>query len=247
MSFTVVILSKCAANLGTCVRAIRQHESAAPILVVDDGVDWDHEAVRDLEGQVRVLAGYKPFVFARNANSAICVACEDDVILLNDDALLKTPKGFSCLARKAEERPEFGVIASTCNNVGNLNQHQQVIPRWPAAVAPDLADIREDPRMVCFVCVYIPRRTIREVGLLDERFTDYGCEDDDYCLRVRQAGLKIGIYDGCFVDHASLPSQFRGHGGGNFRPNLRRFIEKHGTDNWGRSRETSPFAELFPA
>jgi GT2 family glycosyltransferase len=69
--------------------------------------------------------------------------------------------------------------------------------------------LREDPRMVCFVAVLIPARTLATVGLLDEEFVTYGYEDDSYCYRVRRAGLKIGIHDGCFVDHGSLKSTFR--------------------------------------
>lgn len=143
------------------------------------------------------IAGAKPFVYARNVNLGIVAAGTDDVVLLNDDAILQTPGGFSLLQRAAQEHPEYGVIASTCNNVGNRNQ-------WPQGVG-----LREDPRIVCFVAVLIPRRTIDLVGMLDERFVGYGFEDDDYCYRVRQAGLKIGIHDGCFVDHGSLRSTFR--------------------------------------
>jgi GT2 family glycosyltransferase len=182
---------------------------------------------------VKVVAGEKPFIFARNANIGIRAAGDDDVILLNDDALLKTPCGFSELRSLAHLNPEYGIIASSCNNVGNQNQ------------LPKARGLREDPRMVCFVCVYIPRRTIDTVGLLDQRFAGYGVEDDDYCLRVRQAGLKIGIWDGCFVDHQSLSSEYRGQGSGDFRANLKRFIEKHGFDNWGMPKERSNWPELF--
>ena len=106
--------------------------------------------------------------------------------------------------------------------------------------------------MVCFVCVYIPRSTIDSVGLLDERFVGYGLDDDDYSLRVRDAGLKIGIFDRCFVDHGSLTSSYRGPDnnrgkGGDYRPNMKLFIEKWGVDNRGLGKDRSPFKELFPA
>jgi hypothetical protein len=70
-------------------------------------------------------------------------------------------------------------------------------------------------------------------------------DDDSYCLRVRQAGLKIGIHDGCYVDHKHLVSTFRGNVGADYRPNLKIFIEKYGHDNHGRTKETSDFPELF--
>jgi GT2 family glycosyltransferase len=149
--------------------------------------------------------------------------------------LLETTGGFADLHRVAQQHPEFGVVSAACNTVGNMNQHRHPGRR-----------LREEPRMVCFVCVLIPRTTIDAVGLLDERYVDYGMDDDDYCLRVRQAGLKIGIFDGCFVDHSKLTSTYRGRGSGDYRPNLRRFTEKWGIDNWGRTKEQSQFPECFP-
>ena len=236
MSFCVIILSRDASNLVPCVRAVQACEpdlAPARIIVVDDGARV--EAEEQLRG-VWWTRGEVPFVFARNANRGIQIAAPDDAILLNDDALLETSGGFTRLAQIAEQHPEHGIIAAACNNVGNVNQNRR---------SEDA--LRDEPRMVCFTCVYIPRRTIATVGLLDERYTDYGCDDDDYCFEIRKAGLKLGIYDGCHVDHKSLHSSFRGPAGrgGDYRPNLRRFIQKWGTDNWGRTKEQSQFKELF--
>lgn len=220
MSFTVVIPSKNASNLGLCSLSVFEHEPAARIIVVDDGLPSDLFLAKPAE----FIPGLKPFVFARNCNIGIRAAGNDDVILLNDDALMKTPGGFTALAAVAAEHPEYGVISAVTNSAGNPGQFRKNI------------GLREEARMVCFVCVYIPRTTIERVGLLDERYVDYGMDDDDYCFSVRAAGLKIGIFDGCFVDHLSLKSSFRGEAraGGNFLPNLARFKQKWGVDNWGR-------------
>jgi len=230
---SVIIPSKTASNLGPCIRAVRKHEPDVRIVVVDDGVDW--KALHDIPLVYRIT-GEKPFVFARNVNMGMAAAGNDDVIVLNDDALLQSPGGFTRMQKAAVEHPEYGLIGSTCNNVGNVNQ-------WPQGGNA----LREDPRMVCFVCVLIPRRTIETVGLMDERFSAYGCEDDDCCFRVKQAGLKIGIHEGCYVDHKSLISSFRGRAGagGDFKPNLKRFIAKWGVDNWGKPKSQSQFKELF--
>jgi GT2 family glycosyltransferase len=219
-TLTVIVPSKTLSNLIPCLRAVGLQNPGTSRIVVDDGIGLPPEASGKLDGLYeQVLPGVKPFIFARNINIGIRAAA-GDVILLNDDALLRTPCGFSALQRIAAERPEYGVIAATCNIVGNRRQ-------WPQNKG-----LREEPRMVCFVCVLIPRRTIDIVGLLDERFTGYGCDDDDYCLRVRTAGLKIGIFDGCFVDHSTLRSTFRGRvlSAGDYRPNLKIFAAK-----WGAS------------
>lgn len=232
MAFSVIILSKTASNLAPCVSTIFDQGERPRIIVVDDGIDWDETPNLDL---VTVVQGIKPFIYARNVNLGIKAAGTDDVILLNDDALLTTRRGFSALGLAAQG---YGIVSPAMNNCGNPNQ-------WPAARNGPL--VRREDRTLCFVCVYIPRATIDKVGLLDERFVHYGMEDDDYCLRVRNAGFNLGIFDDCFIDHSKLKSSFRGgpEAGGDFRPNLKLFIEKWGVDNWGHTKEQSDWSDLF--
>lgn len=203
-------------NLIPCVEAVRKHEPVAEIIVVDDGVDWS-EAWR-LKSGVTAIFGQKPFIFARNCNLGI-QACEGDVILLNDDALLETPFGFHELEAASHAHPEMGLISAVTNLAGNEAQRPQDV------------GLRTEPRNVAFVCVYIPRRTLDRIGLLDERFSAYGWEDNDYCRRVQEAGLEIGIFDDCFVDHASLHSTFRGlpHTPGDISAGREIYVAKWGT------------------
>jgi GT2 family glycosyltransferase len=216
-SLSIIIPSRTDANLGACVRSIRAAGETCQVIVVDD-FDGPKRFLLACDEPVDWQEGEKPFVFARNINIGIRAAA-GDVVLLNDDAMLKTRLGFTALQRAAAARPEYGVVAATCNVVGNRRQWPQHGP-----------GVRPEPRMVCFVCVFIPRSTIETVGFLDERFVGYGCDDDDYCLRVRKAGLKIGIFDGCFVDHSSLKSTFRGStlSAGNYQSNLKIFADKWG-------------------
>ena len=263
---SVVILSKNADNLAPCVQAIVDNERIAGqpgvedgtglrIVVVDDGVDWArYVELSGCNANVptdqfvalpyisEIVPGIRPFVFARNANLGIVASGNADVVLVNDDALLRTKYGFSGMQLIASSWwPRTGILAATCNNVGNLAQHPRPIPF-------DYIGFRREERMVCFVCVLIPRATIEMVGPLDEDFTSYGVDDDDYCLRVTRAGLGIAITDLCYVDHGSLTSSYRGEAGvgGDFRPNLRIFIQKYGTDNRGLTREQSPWRDLWP-
>jgi len=48
---------------------------------------------------VRWVTGITPFIFARNVNLGIAAAWRN-VVLLNDDACLITPRGFPCWRRK---------------------------------------------------------------------------------------------------------------------------------------------------
>lgn len=196
MSFTVIIPSRDVGNLRACLLALREREPDCKVIVVDDGLELP-EGMWQPEPRCALIAGRKPFVFARNCNLGIAAAGTDDVVLLNDDALLDTPGGLTALALECREHPEYGLIAATTNVTGQPLQ-------WRGSVG--LREVRN----VAFVCAYIPRATIDRVGLLDEQFTTYGWEDNDYCRRVRMAGLKVGVYDHCYVDHGSLRSTFRG-------------------------------------
>lgn len=239
MSFSVVVLSKNSANLHSCVEAVRKHEPEAEIVLIDDGV-FHNFVVRTIDGKretgweckdvakaqafmdeyapCTILTGYRNFVFARNANLGLRYSCEplrtevqgqfpftitrpprhDGVVLLNDDALLETPGGFTVMAKAAEEHPEVGIIGATTNVTGQPLQ-------LPHGIGLRCLD------HFAFVAVYIPQRTIQRIGYLDERYClDYGVEDRDYAMACQQAGLKVCVHDGCYVDHGKLHSSFRG-------------------------------------
>ena len=217
---SVVIPSKTAANLSACVAAIWKHEpdrAGLRIIVIDDGLDW-RTVMPD--GQpynapgaaliparlLQMVDGIKPFIFARNCNLGIKAAGDDSVILLNDDALLESPGGFTLLQRAAEEHPEYGLISATTDVAGNTAQWRREGGRLRTCPSPTPGNSFST---VAFVCVLIPRRTIETVGLLDERFDPGMFEDNDMCRRIAQVRLKIGIHDGCLVNHSRLQPTFR--------------------------------------
>lgn len=50
-------------------------------------------------------------------------------------------------------------------------------------------------------CMMIRKKALDQVGLFDEQFKLYGNEDNDYCLRMVQAGWKLMYYMGVYVHH----------------------------------------------
>ncbi len=199
-------------NLRACVTALRHCNGAmshARLIVIDDGLAIPRGSVLD-DAIITYLAGVKPFVFARNVNIGIAAAGRDDVIIMNDDATMQSPNGIALLSEACAAHPECGLMsASTNGGTQWQNRRSTTGVRY---------EVRYDDVMVSFVCVFIPRATIDRLGPLDERFglladavagpRGYGCEDDDYCWRVRASGMRLGICDGVFVNHKRLSGTF---------------------------------------
>jgi GT2 family glycosyltransferase len=224
-NLTVIIPSKNHVNLSQCIGAVRTAGETCRIIVVDDGINLP-ELTRSAKNgslkNVKIIEGKKPFVFARNCNIGIREAGEDDVILLNDDALLKSKNGFTLLQKEAEAHSEYGCIGAVTNVTGQIMQKP---------MKKGLRSLHN----IAFVCVLIPRKTIDKIGLLDERYClDYGVEDRDYCEEILLAGLQVGVHDGCYVDHASLVSSYRGSPMAHGRSDKNRalFLEKFKRKNY---------------
>ena len=181
MSFNVVILSAQAANLVPCVRSVLANGpdlSPEQIVVVDDGARAEAEPQLP---PVRWVPGVRPFIYARNAQPGHQCGRHGCDPAQRRRAVDHAP--WLHAARAAiRGRPQPGVYSAGIRGVvGNRRQ-----------IASQQRQLRLEPTMLAFVCVYIPRSAIDQIGLLDERFTGYGCEDNDYCARARVAGARAG-------------------------------------------------------
>ncbi len=199
--YNIVIPSATENNIRVCLEALKSKQPGwrEKVLVYDnDPSDGVREACKDY-GVHRVIGG-KPFVFSRAVNACIELSPEKDIIILNDDAVLQTIDGFYSLHSEASKHPEFGIVSSAILGiVGNPEQHHK-----------NSSSIRAvSLHTVAFICVHISHDVIENIGLFDERLIHYGWEDNLYCLQARAARYKLGVFDGCIVEHGSLPSTYR--------------------------------------
>jgi hypothetical protein len=198
--FKVVILSASGNNLRACVAAIFKHEpqiSPADIIVVKDG---NYHGAQSMLPLLTWVNGEKPFQFSRNANIGMRAAGDADVILCCDDAILQTPGGFSKMAKAG--RIFRGLTSATIQGVvANDNQK-----RDPSDCC---LDMRREDNLLCFICMFILRDVWNIIGEMDERFTGYGYEDNDYSRRTQIAGMRLWVCEQCVVEHESQPSVWR--------------------------------------
>lgn len=226
--YNVIILTRNNYNLEKCVESIDRYNPGycGRVIAVDDD---ETGSVKDacIAREIARIQGTKPFCYSRNVNLAIQETTLD-CLILNDDALLENENGFDLLAKAANREKEYGVVSPAIRGVVGCHEQRYAGEMWNGRIRA----VRH--HTLTFVCVYIRRDVIDRVGMLDERFTCYSHQDDDYCQRVRDAGFKLGTFDGCFVEHGiTLKSTFRHHADGSpkhqeLEIGARIFKEKHG-------------------
>ncbi len=193
--YGVVILSRYPEYAQRLIASAKRfHKHLPPILVVRDR---NEATYRD---DAFVVDGQQPFVYARNANIGFLFFGKMDVVLCNDDLEIVEDDFFPRLHSISAKWPRCGLLSPLIDGgVGNPLQ------RYPFGVAPPPLKIpalfRIDTGTVCFPCVLIRRLLIDKIGPLDENFTGYGFDDDDYCIRTREAGFWTMITTQLRVKH----------------------------------------------
>ncbi len=174
----------------------------------DSKIAYEHDTLQVIvaSGQVAdyakhfyyngTIVGPEPFSFPRNANIGIRAAGRADVFLVNDDVQFLEAGSVGKLARIAHEHPEVGVLSPVFE--GRVGNPLQEAATWRnrTTIDPGVTLIKNPivtERRLCFTGVYIRRAVLDLVGELDEQFDGYGRDDDDYCRRVRNAGLKLAV------------------------------------------------------
>ncbi len=159
-----------------------------------------------LHPQTKLILNDKNLGFAAGNNVGLKVATGDYLVILNNDTRV-TPGWMTDLVRHLRRNEHLGLVGPVTNSIGNEAQiaivyHKIEEMRTKAAeYTSSHARKRIDVETVAFFCVAMRRSTWEKVGPLDEAFTVGFFEDDDYCRRVAQAGLKVAIAEDVFVHH----------------------------------------------
>lgn len=160
------------------------------IIVGDNGLQE-----RDPHPTITYVDIARPFNFARAINT--CAAAADpthDLLVLNDDAhpvSFAFPWAIECAIKWGREEG-YGLLSPRIEGgVGNDDQR----------TTTPIGTIRQTYRSICFMAAVIPRHVWNQIGPLDERFDQYGCDDLDYSRRVVEAGYKLGVAGWVAVEH----------------------------------------------
>lgn len=231
----VIVPSRTPAYCSELIRSmeVNQFDSYRHLTIVDsseEGIAFGgHPPVHVIKTQL-------PFVFSRAINEGVRVDSISDILVLNDDTTILTEQWYNKLLELVESpevtQSRIGMIGlAIAGGVGNPEQEARNLIGKHLEIAH---------ATVCFVAVLIRRVCWTDVGEMDERYIDYGWDDDDYCRRVRNAGYQTAVTSKVTVSHGKdgLPhssSYAAVHGWNNLaarmHANRERYLEK-----WGEKR-----------
>lgn len=177
------------------------------ILIVDNHSSDATATLGALDPTVHVIRLPKNLGFAGGVNAGLRAARGDTVLILNNDT-----QAAATLLRELHDVLDSDARIGACGPVSNHVKGDAHLPvgdfGCDAGQRQELADalqstepLLQDADTLSGLCLLVRHRTVREIGLLDDRFGHGNYEDDDFCLRLRMRGYRLAIARRAFLHH----------------------------------------------
>jgi GT2 family glycosyltransferase/glycosyltransferase involved in cell wall biosynthesis len=195
-----------------CVESVLADTSYSSIeLVIVDNASSDETPafLRDLdarEERVRVILNDENTGFSRGNNIGLHASRGNYVVLLNNDTVV-THGWIRTMVNHLNRDQSIGILGVITNNIGNearVETRYKSVEDMPSEAflltRRGLGDVFDIP-VVAFFCCGMRRGVYEQIGDLDENYGLGFFEDDDYCQRVREVGLRVCCANDIFVHH----------------------------------------------
>jgi len=210
--------------IGPCLDSLREQEfsGTVEVIVVDNA---SSDGTTDLVGAqypwVKLIAGHENLGYSKGVNVGIREASGRYLFILNPDTVVKKDS-VQRLVDFAERTPDAGIVGPklifqdgntqySCRRfytfkvlllrrtpLGRLFKNARAV-REHLMLDFDHESTREVDWMLG-AAMFVRRRAVESVGLMDERFFLY-FEDVDWCYRMKQKGLKVYYHPKSTIFH----------------------------------------------
>lgn len=196
-------------------KAIRSIEAVTRIpfelILVENGSTADvKKRLAEIASQrswITLIDNPKNTGFAAGNNQGAEAAKGKYLMLLNNDVLV-ADGWLEGLVNVAAQDEKIGLVGPITNHISG----RQMVPDVPytddigfydfAAQVNRVNRGKYTPRRrIAGFAMLVPADLYRSIGGFDEQFGDGNYEDDDLCLRIRQAGYAIMVDEGRFIHH----------------------------------------------
>jgi GT2 family glycosyltransferase/tetratricopeptide (TPR) repeat protein len=186
------------------------------LLLVDNGsTDETPRYLKEIRlrrepDRVEVITNATNRGFAAGCNQAIARMKGRFVVLLNNDTVVSEGWLDTLIAWSLHEWPSVGLVGAVSNSAASP---QQIECDYDVATLSGLDSFasrrRRDfagrtmrlDRLSAF-CLLIRREVLDRIGNFDERFGMGFFDDDDFCLRAREAGFRLLLALDVFIHHS---------------------------------------------
>ncbi len=187
-----------------CLEALSLNTAYEPyeVIIIDNAsTDGTGEFLKCLEGNVKIITNGENLGFARSCNQGAMAAEGEFLVFLNNDTVPE-PGWLDSMVSVADGNPDVAVVGSKLLYPDDRVQHAGVVfgcRESGLSISHIYKGIeREHPAVnylrefnaVTAACMLVKRNVFLALDMFDEGFLN-GYEDVDFCLRVREKGLKI--------------------------------------------------------
>jgi GT2 family glycosyltransferase len=176
-------------------------------VVIDDAsTDYTGKLIQTIidEGHpVELITNKVNMGYVDSTNKVLRNLNSEYVLFMNNDVLLE-PTCIRNLLGEMLKRPEYGIIGGTQydhmwrelsplkyfvrGEEATLWNHI-LVKNLPIRDIPDIINV-DDTHFACSIC---SKKVVDKIGFISEEFRPGNYDQEDYCLRVKEAGFKIGI------------------------------------------------------
>ncbi len=183
--------------------AIRSVQDCEEILVVDNASSDASPALARACG-ARVIASAENLGFGAGCNLGAKAAAQPYLFFLNPDARA-APNALAELLRAARAHPDWGGInPNILDEAGrpqlHLRQTSRLLPKHENRPGQPPFEADAELVMLSGAALFVPREAFAAIGGFDPAIFLY-FEDDDFALRLRHSGWKLGYAHGARVRH----------------------------------------------